>query len=136
VVVGVDLFGAKLSTKNLDGTVGDDLVRVHVGLSARASLPDDKREMVVQLALDDFVSSLDDSVGDLWLEAVVEVSLSSTLFKDAKGFDDGDRHALTLTSNLEVLERALGLGTPVPVSRNLNRSECVGFLPELLRRGK
>ena len=40
VVVGVDgLFRAKDPAQNLDGAIGDDLVRIHVGLSTGTSLP-------------------------------------------------------------------------------------------------
>lgn len=47
VVVGVDrLLGAHGTAKDLNGTVRDNLVGVHVGLSARTGLPDNQREMV------------------------------------------------------------------------------------------
>lgn len=66
VVVGVDgLLGAHLSTEDLNCSVRDDLVGVHVGLSARAGLPDDEREVVHQLAFRDLGSSLLDGLGDL-----------------------------------------------------------------------
>lgn len=34
MVIGVNLLGAELATKDLNGTVGDDFVGVHVRLSA------------------------------------------------------------------------------------------------------
>jgi hypothetical protein len=66
VVVGVDrLLGALYSSEDLNGTVGDDLVGVHVGLSTRTGLPYDQREVVQELALGDFSSGLLDSLTNL-----------------------------------------------------------------------
>jgi hypothetical protein len=54
VVVGVHgLFGAEFTAKELDGTVGDDLVHVHVALGAGTGLEDDEGELVNQFAGDD-----------------------------------------------------------------------------------
>ena len=53
MVVGVDgLLGATLTAKDLDSPVGDNLVDIHVALSSTASLEDDKRELVNELARD------------------------------------------------------------------------------------
>jgi hypothetical protein len=41
---------AALAAEQLGGAVGDHLVGVHVGLGAGAGLPDDEREVVVELA--------------------------------------------------------------------------------------
>jgi hypothetical protein len=66
VVVGVNgLLGAHFPAENLNGTVGDNLVGVHVGLSARTSLPDDQREVVQQLALSDLSGGLLNSLTNL-----------------------------------------------------------------------
>ena len=66
VVVGVDgLLGAHGATEDLNGTVGDDLVGVHVGLGAGAGLPDNQREVVQQLALGDLSGGLLDGLTDL-----------------------------------------------------------------------
>lgn len=66
VVVGVDgLLGTHGTTEDLNGTVGDDLVGVHVGLGAGTSLPDDQREVVQQLALGDLSGGLLNSLTDL-----------------------------------------------------------------------
>ena len=55
VVIRVDrLLAAKLTSKKLNRSVGNHLVGVHVGLSARTSLPDDQGEVViVKLARND-----------------------------------------------------------------------------------
>lgn len=66
VVVGVDgLLASHLSTQDLNGTVGDDLVGVHVGLSAGTGLPHNQREVVNELEVGDLSSSLLDSLADL-----------------------------------------------------------------------
>ena len=49
VVIGVDgVFAAQLSSQDLDGSVADHLVDVHVALGARARLPHYQGEMLVQ----------------------------------------------------------------------------------------
>lgn len=111
----MDLFGAKLATQDLNGTVGDHLIRVHVRLGARACLPDDEREVIIELPSDDLISSLDDGICDLGFKTKVQVRLRSTLLQQTEGFDYGKRHALAFTSNLEVHERALSLCTPVAI---------------------
>ncbi len=61
VIVGVDWFlRPHLTARQLDGAVGDDFVDVHVGLRPAASLPDPQRELIVELAGNDFVDSFDD----------------------------------------------------------------------------
>ena len=48
MVVRVDwCLAAQLTPEHLDGSVGDDLVGVHVGLGAGACLPDHQREVVI-----------------------------------------------------------------------------------------
>lgn len=65
VIVGVDGFlAALLAAQDLDGSVGDDLVRVHVGLSARAGLPDDQGEVVEQLQVSDLLGRLLNGLAD------------------------------------------------------------------------
>lgn len=66
VVVGVDgRLGAHVAAEDLNGTVGDDFVGVHVGLGARAGLPDDEREVVKELAIGNFLGGLLDGLSDL-----------------------------------------------------------------------
>ncbi len=63
VIVGMDrLLRSHLAAGNFDRAVGDDLVHVHVGLGAAAGLPDAERELIIQLAGDDFVGRLDDKL--------------------------------------------------------------------------
>lgn len=73
VVVGVDwLLGTHGTTEDLNGAVGDDLVGVHVGLSARAGLPDDEGEVIEELERCDFGGGFLDCFADfgVWRESV------------------------------------------------------------------
>ena len=58
------LFGAKLAAEDLDGSVRDDLVRVHVGLGTGAGLPDDQGEVVDELKVSHLLGRLLDRLGD------------------------------------------------------------------------
>lgn len=80
MIIWVNQFGAKLATKNFNGTIGYNLVCVHIRLSSRTSLPDNKGEVFVELALDDLVRSLDNGISDIWLQTEVEICLRSVLF--------------------------------------------------------
>ena len=48
---------AKFCARQLIGAVGNDLVRIHIRLRARAGLPDHQRKMLVELARDHLVAS-------------------------------------------------------------------------------
>ena len=66
VVVGVDgLLATHLAAEDLNGTVRDDLVGVHVGLGAGAGLPDNEGEVVEELAIGDLLGGLLNSLADL-----------------------------------------------------------------------
>ena len=50
MVIGVHrLLRSELSSKDLNGSVRDNLVRVHVGLGTAPSLENDEREVVKEL---------------------------------------------------------------------------------------
>jgi hypothetical protein len=76
VVIGVDgLLGAHVTAQHLDGAVGDDLVGVHVGLGTGAGLPDDQREVVIELARCDLGGGLLNGLTDLCICAEREASV-------------------------------------------------------------
>ena len=56
-------FTAQFTAQQFDGSVGNNLVRVHIGLRARTRLPHNQREMVVQLVIGDFGRGGDNSIG-------------------------------------------------------------------------
>ena len=63
MVIRMDgLFRAHLAAQHLNRAVGDDFIGIHIGLSARACLPYDQWEVVVQLAIYDFLRGLDDDL--------------------------------------------------------------------------
>ncbi len=64
MVIGVHrLLGAELAVSHLDSAVRQHLIHVHVGLGAGAGLPDEKREVLVQLAGNHLIGGLRDQVG-------------------------------------------------------------------------
>lgn len=69
MVVGVNgLLAAQLSAQDLDSSVRNNLVDVHVGLSTRSGLEDDQGEVVDELARDDLVGGFADGLDDLGVE--------------------------------------------------------------------
>ncbi len=69
VVVRVDrVLAAKLAAGELDRAVRDHLVHVHVGLGARARLPDGQREVVVERAGDHLIGGAHDQLGPVGVE--------------------------------------------------------------------
>ena len=54
--------GADAAAHDLGGSVGDDLVGIHVRGRAGPGLEDVEDEMVVKLAVDDLLGGLDDGV--------------------------------------------------------------------------
>ena len=127
VVVRMDgTLAAHLSTAQLDCTVRDDLVHVHVGLGSGARLPDDERKVVVQLPLDDLVRGADDEIANLRIEvAELVVRNRGCLFEDSKRANDLGRHLLG--ANSEVHARPHGLCAVVLVRRNLDGAHRIGF---------
>ena len=127
VVVGVHgRLAAEHAAGHLDGTVGDDLVGVHVGLRARAGLPHAQREMVVELPVDDLLGRSGNQVTDRGVQlAKGDVRARRGLLEDAKGADDATGHGVL--TDVEVDQRAGGLAAVVPVRRNLEFAHGVGF---------
>ena len=58
VVVGMNRFVAAFAAEHFDGAIGDDLVGVHVGRGAGAGLENIHDELVVPLAVNDFLRGL------------------------------------------------------------------------------
>ena len=82
--------------------------------------------MVVELALSHLLRRLHDGVADLPVKlAERHVGLCGGAFDDAERAHDGEW--LALPADLEIAERALGLGAPVFVAPDLDGSEGVGL---------
>ena len=127
VVVRVDdTLVSQRPPENLDRAIRNDLVGVHVGLGPGARLPHHQRKVVHQLSFGHFPGSLHDRVPYLAIEhAEVHIHLRSRPLEDPKGAHDRVGHALARSADLEVHRRPLGLGAPVLVRRDLQRTERV-----------
>jgi len=129
VVVGVDKtpFPA-LAAQQFAGAVGQHLVDVHVGLGARAGLPDHQRKFVRMLVGQHFVGGSDDGVGlFLVLQTQGRVDLGRRTLDQRQGADDF--LGLLFARDVEVVQRTLGLGAPELVCGDLDRAKGVFFDP-------
>ena len=128
VIVRVNrLLAAALARQLLVGAPRDHLVGVHVGLRARAGLPDDERELAVEIAPGDLRGRLLDRFGNLRLQtADPGVHPRRRLLDEPQGMDDLERHLLARTER-EIPDRPFGLSAPIGVRADFNRAEAVGF---------
>lgn len=111
VIVRVNgLLAAHFASEDLNCAVGDDLVGVHVGLGAGASLPDDEGEVVDELEGGDFSGSLLDCLRDFGVEAELDVDFGGSALEDTECLDDWRGHAVLGLIDLEVAEGAVGGG--------------------------
>ena len=129
VVVGVDRgLAAEGAAGQLDRAVADDLVDVHVGLRARAGLPDVEREVLVEVPGDHLGGDPGDQVGHPPRQpAGLAVDQRGGHLDVAVGVVDPLRHVVVADG--EVLQRALGLGAPVLVGGDVDGPHRVGFPP-------
>src|ERR1700685_355070 len=119
-------LGAALAAKRFVGAVGDHLVEVHVGLGAGAGLPDHKRKMIVELAVDHLARGADDGAGAALIEEPeFAVGFRRRQLDDAERVDDFDRHPVV--ADAEIPPPPFGLRAPVAVGGDLDRTEAVGL---------
>ena len=127
MVIGV--YGglrAHLTTQNLNRPVRDHFVGVHVGLCARARLPNHQREVVVKLAVNHFLCGLLNRRGQGRVQIPeLQVHRGAGLLDHTQGTHD--RHRLLFPANGEVHDRALRLRPPIFICRDLQRAKAVGF---------
>ena len=127
-------LGAHLAAQHLDGAVRDHLIGVHVGLGARAGLPDDQREMVVQLPLDHLIGGLEDGLTQFRIQlAQRHIGLGGGLLDDAQRAND--RQGLRFPADLEVAQAALRLRAPVAAGGHIDRAKGISFDAGLLGIG-
>ena len=127
VVVGMDgLLRTHLAAQHLDGAIRDHLVRVHVRLSARAGLPDDEGEMIVQVSRDHFLRR----AHDRGAKPLIEMPQFHIGF-GGRALDDSqrphDREGLPLQADFEIAKRTLGLRAPITVGRDFDGAKRVGL---------
>ena len=125
VVVGMDrLMTAERLAGDLRAAVGDHLVDVHIELGAAASHPDMQRELVLVLAVQDFVADTDNQVFlGIAKPARLVVDQSGRLFDDRVGGDHLAGHEVV--ADTEMLEGPLRLSPPKLVGRDVDRTEAV-----------
>jgi hypothetical protein len=86
----------------------------------------DVRPRAVQLPVDDFLGSPDDQADLLHRElAQLPVRQRGTLLEDAEGADHGPAPAIAFHPDREVEVRALGLGAPEVIRRDLDLPQGV-----------
>ena len=109
-------------------SVGNYLVRIHVGLGARTGLPDHQGKLAVVLTCKNLVTNLCNDVCLVLLQyAQLGIGQGCSFFQNRKGMDDLYRHAVFLASNLKIIDRSLRLCSPVGLCRYLHRSHGVFF---------
>ena len=117
VIVGMHrLLASQGRAGNLGRTIRDHLVHVHVELRAATGHPYMYGEHVAVLVGNDFIAHLNNQSALLLGEPFcVEIHDGSGLFQHGVGTNHLSRDQRH--SDIEVLERALGLSTPKLVSR-------------------
>jgi hypothetical protein len=100
--------------ENLDRAVRQHLVDIHMERSARALMEDVGRELVAQVALQNFVGGLNDGTPDVFRQQPqLYVRLRRRLFEQYIRLNHQGR--LSNTADGEVLLRPQGLQTPVDI---------------------
>ena len=136
VVVGMhEAPAATAAAQELRGAVCEHLVDVHVGLRARARLPDDQRKMLIQPTAQRLIGGL----GDRPALSLVEnperhVGERGRLLDQHLRVHHFQRHRFARKP--EVVKAPLGLRTPQPVGRHRDRPHGVALDPHFLLRHK
>jgi hypothetical protein len=125
VIIGMDgRLRAEALAEELVGTVGDHLVDVHVALRARARLPDDERELVVETPGDHLAGGGHDGFRQERLkQPELLVHQCRDLLDERQRADHFARHALA--ADAEILQGALRLRAPVMGGRHRDLAEAV-----------
>ena len=127
IVVGMDrILRSKHAPGQLNGSIGDDFVGIHIGLRAAAGLPDAQRELAIQFARDDFIANLNDQARFFgWQFAELLIHQSAGFFQDSEGPNQFRRHEVP--ADIEMHQRTRGLRAPVDIRGNFDRSHAIGF---------
>src|SRR5579872_5130501 len=121
------LLATTLAGQDFISSSGNHLIGVHVGLRSRASLPNDQRELAVEVASSNFRGSLLNHFGKLGIKAAdTRVHACGCLLDETQCMDDLAGH-LFGPPERKVLDRPLCLSSPISVGRNLDRPEAVGL---------
>ena len=127
MVIGVNrMLAAARPAQKLVGTTRDHFVGVHVGLGARAGLPNDQRKLVVMPTFGHFPCCRLDGLRQLALKVSEPcVHPRCRPLDVTERMDERGRHPLAADG--KVLDGSLRLRAPVALAGNLDRTEAVGF---------
>ena len=134
MVVGVDwFFSAKpIATRNLDCSVSNHFVDVHVTGCTRASLKNINREFSVKISIDNILTSVQhglDLICVQWVLASARKLVQIAIGDTASMFDsphrmDHRRRQLP-TTNGKVLDGSLSLSSVISLSRHVHVAHAV-----------
>ena len=125
VMVGLMVI-AFFAAQNFDCAVSDNLIGVHVQAGAGAALDGVDDELVMELAVDDFVAGGDDGVGDLGIQSAgMLVGHGRSLLDLSQADDQQLMHGMA--GDGEVLMAAQGLDAIVSVNRHFQGTDGIGF---------
>ena len=131
VIIGMDRrLAAHLTTQYLDGSVGKDLVHVHVCLGATSRLKDDEGKVRIELSSDNLVGSLGDGVGNRRVHFPHGlVVLGAALLQGGLSVDNGEGHLGLGPANGKVLDASLRLGSPQLARWDRQDTHAIGLGP-------
>lgn len=134
IIVWMNKFASELSAHNLNGSVRNDFISVHIWLGSRSCLPDNQWEVIVKLSLNDLISSLNDGTSDFRIKSIALVDFSGTFLQNTESSNDWSWHSIGVSADIEILFWSLGLSSPESVRRDLDGSKSILFFSEL-RKG-
>lgn len=103
---------AEVTVDDFGGAIGDHFVHVHIGLRARARLPNGEREVAAELTLKNVLTGLSDGLVATFIELTKgEVRRSASLLQVGESLGDFLRHLFN--TDREVVVTTLRLSTPV-----------------------
>jgi len=125
VIVGMDvLVLATRAAQQFRGAISDDLVAVHMEADARARLEDVDHEVLVPLALLNFLGGFDDRVGGPDVDQTeLAIGKRSRFFHHGDGANE--RGMSAQSADGKVVHRARRLDAVVGVGRNFLVSERI-----------
>ena len=114
------------TAQQFTGAVGQHLVHIHIALGAGAGLPDSQRELLRVLSGEDFVSGSDDRPGFLRRQQPeILINLRRRPLGQRQGVNQLPGHFFG--RDAEMLQRALGLGAPEFIGRDVDGAHRVFF---------
>ena len=109
-------------------SVSNYLIGIHVRLSTRTGLPYYQRELIIQLSIQNLITNLSYHNSFVFFQnSQFCIRESCRFFQDGKCPDYFNWHSVLFSTNFEIIDRSLSLGSPIFISRNLNRPHGIMF---------